>query len=139
HGPLPFLVMKQLSGRSLAEELHLRSGHLSLGHAAAVGAELCEAVEALHQAGVVLSNLQPRQVHLESTGEVVLIDLGSARETSSELTRSGEVLAEAGYRAPEVLAGGEADVRSDVYSLGCVVYELVAGRPPFDGALFEVL
>src|SRR5262249_17318265 len=66
HGAVPFLVMKPLNGRSLAEALHVNGGRLPMGQAAGVGVELCDAIEALHQAGVVLSNLQPRQVRLES-------------------------------------------------------------------------
>ncbi|MBK7865413.1 MAG: protein kinase [Archangiaceae bacterium] len=136
---LPFLVMKQLKGRSLAEVLHARGGGLSAQQAAAVGAELCEGVQALHEAGVMLSNLQPRQVQLTDAGEVVLIDLGSARQRGDDLTVTAEVLAEAGYRAPEVLAGEEPDARSDVYSLGCMLYEMLTGRPPFEGQLWDVL
>ncbi|MBL8957968.1 MAG: serine/threonine protein kinase, partial [Myxococcaceae bacterium] len=124
HQGLPFLVMKQLKGRSLAELLHARGGRLELAQAAAVGAELCDAAEALEANGAALGNLQPRQVHVGENGEVVLIDLGDSVPG---------VLAEAGYRAPEVLSGQPPGPRSALYSLGALLYELLSGRPPFEG------
>ena len=130
-GDQPFVVMELVSGGSLR-------GHPPLGftQVIAVGRQLCEALEHAHDKGIVHRDLKPENVLIAEDGhpEVKLADLGLAiTGTDSRLTQSGMLLGTAAYMAPEQAMGVPVDGRADLYALGALLYEMVAGRPPFPG------
>lgn len=138
-GSEAFIVMELLVGRSLREELAVR-GRLPVGEALPLMRELCEAVTAVHEAGIIHRDLKPENVFLitnEGGGRAKLLDFGIARiaeavgATVTSLTPTGAFVGTPVYAPPEQWDGERLDERSDIYSLGCVFYEMVAGRPPF--------
>jgi eukaryotic-like serine/threonine-protein kinase len=134
----PALVMELLEGQSLAARL--REGALSVASARQLGADLAEALAYVHQAGVVHRDVKPANVFLLE-GEPdswKLLDLGLATVTDggalgtmSRITRTGQTVGTLLYMAPEQLAGGEVDGRTDVWSLGVMLHECFVGRVPF--------
>ena len=134
----PFLVLEYLSGGSLAERLAVGrlTGEATVGVVASVAAGL----DALHRAGVVHRDVKPSNILFREGGSAALTDFGLAKGTAlTVLTRHGQVLGTLDYLAPELLRGGEATPASDLYALGCVAFECLAGRPPFgDRSLFGV-
>ncbi|MCA9708568.1 MAG: protein kinase, partial [Myxococcales bacterium] len=136
-----YLVMELLEGRTLAEEVR-GSGPMAWPRARAVLEQLAEALACAHARGVVHRDLKPSNVMLvERPGQperCVLIDFGMARATLVQdgvtpLTATGQVLGSPAYMSPEQFRGEPVDARSDVYSLGCLAFFLLAGRRPFDG------
>jgi len=154
-----FLVMEYLEGETLADRL--RKGPMPLKQALEIGIQITEALEAAHRAGILHRDLKPGNVML-TAGGAKLLDFGLAKaspaisgaaaavvsggtpstptmtiaELSSPakaLTQQGTVVGTFQYMAPEVLQGAEADARSDLFSLGCVLYEMVTGRRAFEG------
>ena len=130
-GSRPFLVTRLLEGKTLAELMHQRGGKLSVAEAARVLVPVCEALSCLHQANVVHRDLKPSNVFVGNDQRVTLMDLGSAHEAGSELTRAGEGLSSVAYLSPE-LRHGEPGLtgKSDVYALGCLLLEVLTGKPP---------
>jgi eukaryotic-like serine/threonine-protein kinase len=132
--PPYFLVMPFLAGRTLAEQLR-RQISLELPLAFWFARQVAEALEALHQAGWMHCDVKPSNIFISPAGHVTLIDLGFARhsqESSSATDRP--VLGTINYIAPELLysaLGG--DFKSDIYSLGVTLFEMLTGRLPFDG------
>ncbi len=136
-----YLVMELLEGRSLGDELRQR-GALDVDTALDVLGQACAGVQAAHEAGVVHRDLKPDNIFLvagNGRATVKVLDFGIAKaaaepETDTErLTMAGAVLGTPAYMSPEQCMGEELDARSDVYSLGCVLYEMLTGRPPFLG------
>lgn len=137
-----YLVMERLVGRTLAEEVEW-SGPLPWSRARPVLIQLAEALACAHERGVVHRDLKPSNVMLvgnreDGSDRCILIDFGMARglvraDESTELTRTGVVLGSPAYMSPEQFRGEEADPRSDVYSLGCAAYFVLAGQRPFAG------
>jgi len=153
-----FLVMEYLQGESLAERL--KKGPLPLKQALEVGIQVTEALATAHRAGILHRDLKPGNVMLTATG-AKLLDFGLAKSAptlsgasaavsgmtpstptmtiadltspSKGLTQRGTVVGTFQYMAPEVLQGAEADARSDIFSLGCVLYELVTAQRAFEG------
>lgn len=144
----PFLVMELLVGRTL-QQLLRDEGPLPWDRAARILRQIAAGLDAAHRIGVVHRDLKPANVMLvdESTDDVrcKVLDFGLARwqqldEVCSRLTRSGAVFGTPSYMSPEQINRGEVDARSDIYALGCLAYELVSGRPPFEGtSIGEVL
>ena len=145
HEGLHYLVMELLEGETLAHRL--TRGPLPPQDALAIAVEIAEALAAAHRRGIVHRDLKPSNVMLTRSG-VKLLDFGLAKlhaashgiadlheqPTAAEpLTGRGELLGTLNYMAPEQLNGGEADERSDIFALGCVLYEMIAGRRPFAG------
>jgi eukaryotic-like serine/threonine-protein kinase len=125
-----FIVMELVAGRTLRQVLDGR-GTLPLGEAVAIAAAVCEALEVAHAAGLVHRDIKPANIVL-SGGEVKVLDFGIARaEGSAGGTRTLGVLGTAAYLSPEQASGGQAGPRSDLYSLGCVLFEMLTGEPPF--------
>jgi eukaryotic-like serine/threonine-protein kinase len=125
-----FIAMAHLEGRTL--RARLGAGPVPLGEALAIARQLAEGLAAAHARGIMHRDVKPANVMLLGDGRAVLMDFGLARVgAGTRLTRTGTTLGTAAYMAPEQALGREADARSDVWALGAVLYELVAGRVPF--------
>jgi hypothetical protein len=134
-GPPTFLVMEYVKGESLAERLAAH-GKLPVEVALELARELASGLVAVHAAGVVHRDLKPHNVMLtrDARGNEIpkLIDFGLAKLVGAgSLTRAGQLIGTPSYMAPEQIAARPIDVRSDVYALGCVLYQMLTGEPPF--------
>ena len=128
-----FIVMEYVAGRSAASILHERH-QLEPAWAVDVAMRVADALGAAHAAGIVHRDIKPGNVMIADDGSVKVLDFGIARAIDgTALTHSAAVLGTAAYMAPEQVLGHAADERSDIYSLGCVLYAMLAGRPPFAG------
>ncbi len=132
---VPYIVMEFVDGRTLRDVL-LTEGRLLPQRALEVTAEVCAALDAAHAAGIVHRDIKPANVMLTRSGQVKVMDFGIARaasDASSVLTQTAAVIGTAAYLSPEQARGEHVDARSDLYSTGCLLYELVTGAPPFTG------
>jgi serine/threonine-protein kinase len=130
----PYIVMEYVQGRTLREVLN-QDGRLLPGRALQVTAEICHALEQAHAAGIVHRDIKPANVMLTEAGQVKVMDFGIARALtgSSTMTQTATVIGTAYYLSPEQARGEHVDARSDIYSTGCLLYELLTGAPPFTG------
>lgn len=134
-GRTRFIVMECVAGRNLAQIVRDQGG-VDPARAVTVATEIARALAAAHEAGIIHRDIKPANVILQDGGVAKVLDFGIARAAAStSLTQTAVVLGSAPYMAPEVARGERADERSDIYSLGCVLYELLTGRPPFTGEL----
>ena len=137
-----YIVMEYLEGETLADRM--KKGPLPVDQILRYGREVAMALEAAHRRGIVHRDLKPGNVMLTTTG-AKLLDFGlatlqrrasfagDAKEKNGRLTATGMVMGTLHYMAPEQIEGREVDARTDVFALGCVLYESMAGRPPFTG------
>jgi eukaryotic-like serine/threonine-protein kinase len=136
HDGQPFIVMELVQGRSLAEELRER-GRLDIEEAVGIALGVLDGLAVAHAAGIVHRDVKPGNVLLPDGGGVKLTDFGIAKaveDATGGLTATGTVLGTPNYLAPELISGAAtAGPSSDVYGVGCVLYELLTGRPPFAG------
>ncbi|GAA1752710.1 serine/threonine-protein kinase [Streptomonospora arabica] len=136
-----YLVMQLVEGQNLGDFLAQR-GPLPVEGAAAVGAQLASVLAAAHAGFLVHRDIKPPNVMVGPDGTVKLLDFGIAillDPSISRLTRSHEALGSAPYIAPELCIGGDATARTDLYALGCLLFEVLTGRPPFTGARTEAV
>jgi len=131
-GDVPFLVMECLPGTTLADEI--RAGRLTISRTTTIAADILDALGTAHARGVLHRDLKPANVLIAADGTAKLTDFGIATsDTLLELTAAGMVIGTPAYLAPERLSGARATVRSDLYAVGIMVYEALAGRRPFHG------
>src|SRR5277367_1287922 len=155
-GGVDFLVMEYLEGQTLADRL--AKGALPLDQVLKIGTEIAEALEKAHRQGIVHRDLKPGNIMLTKSGAKLMdfglakpelavatgakglltpstptMNLASLTSAASPLTQKGSIVGTFQYLAPEVLQGTEADARSDLFSFGCVLYEMVTGRRAFEG------
>jgi serine/threonine-protein kinase len=136
----PFIVMQLVEGRSLRERL--QQGLPPLEDALRIGSEVADALEHAHRHGIVHRDLKSSNIVVDDTGKAIVLDFGLAKRIpqvttdpsrDSTLTATGALAGTLSHMAPEVLVGGQADARSDVWALGVLLYELVTGELPFTG------
>ncbi len=129
---LVYLVQPYYEGGSLAALL--RSGRLDAEATSRLAAQVGRGLDALHERGVLHRDVKPSNVLLDRTGAAALADFGLARGAeSTRLTADGQILGTPHYLAPELIEGSELRPPSDIYALGCIVYECLVGEPPFAG------
>jgi serine/threonine-protein kinase len=128
-----YIVMEYCGGGSLAEHL-AGEGPLRPERAAVVGSSVCEALAYAHRSGVIHRDIKPANVLVAEGGGLKVADFGIAKAafTDGDVTTTGSILGTVTYLSPEQLRGEEPDQRSDIYSLGVTLYELLAGRAPFE-------
>lgn len=132
-GVCHYIVMEKVSGRNLAQLLR-DDGPLEPERAAAIGAQIADALGHAHAAGVVHRDVKPANAIVDERDRVKVTDFGIARAMGeSTLTATGTIMGTAAYLSPEQAQGTPVDARSDVYALGIVLYELLTGEAPFTG------
>ena len=134
----PFIVMEYVAGVSL-EALLKENPRLPLTQALEIVEQVASALEEAHAHGIVHRDVKPANVFLDERGRVKVGDFGIARLDGSDLTEAGVTLGTPGYAAPEIVRGGVADARSDVFALGALAYRLLTGEKPFQGATREAI
>src|SRR3954447_7709270 len=136
YGGTYFIAMEYVEGRTLADILRVNT-RVSPVQAAEIGSEVSAALAFAHRNGVVHRDIKPANILIGANGQVKVADFGIARAMNStadsNLTQVGLVMGTATYFSPEQAQGAQPDPRSDLYSLGIVLYEMVAGKPPFTG------
>jgi len=134
----PYIALEHLRGRTLAD---LAGGgrHLPWRDAARMAAGIARALHHAHAQGIVHRDVKPANIMLLDTGEAKVLDFGVAKAPASQLTGTGQLFGTPAYMSPEQVGGGALDGRSDVFSLGCVLYLALTGRRPFDGDSVPVI
>lgn len=134
-GPLPYIVMEYVDGDTLRDIVRA-NGPMEPRHAMEVISDVCAALDFSHRNGIVHRDVKPANVMINRAGAVKVMDFGIARaisDASSPMTQTAAVIGTAQYLSPEQARGEQVDARSDVYSLGCVLFEVLTGEPPFKG------
>ena len=133
--PAPYIVMELVSGKTLREII--RAGErLPLDRALEIGEGILAALDYSHERGIVHRDIKPANVMITDKGDVKVMDFGIARaldDLAATLTNTWNVVGTAQYLSPEQAVGEVADARSDIYSAGCLLYEVMTGQPPFSG------
>lgn len=131
HEGTPFIVMEYLAGGTLRDEIERNNvGYQRTAH---IGVQVCEALAYAHGSGIVHRDIKPANILFSENGHVKVADFGIAKAVShdAQLTQTGAILGTVRYLSPEQVEGSEPDGRSDLYSLGIVLYECATGRAPF--------
>jgi len=134
-GPLPYIVMEYVDGVTLRDIVHTE-GPLPPRRAIEIIADACQALNFSHKNGIIHRDVKPANIMISTTNAVKVMDFGIARaiaDSGNSVTQTAAVIGTAQYLSPEQARGDPVDQRSDVYSLGCVLYEILTGEPPFTG------
>ncbi len=148
HAGRPFIVMERLEGRTLKHRIG--DSGLAIDDVLELGAQIADALEAAHAAGLVHRDVKPANVFVTERGEAKLLDFGLVKETATDrgdesdddatweqLTQVGAMMGTVAYMSPEQAQGRPVDGRTDLYSLGTTLYEMTTGKLPFSGSLAE--
>lgn len=133
--PAPYIVMELVSGHTLRELIHKGEG-VPLRRALEIGEGILTALEYSHERGIVHRDIKPANIMITNQGDVKVMDFGIARvlaDLGATLTNTWNIVGTAQYLSPEQALGEIADIRSDIYSTGCLLYELLTGKPPYTG------
>ena len=133
--PAPYIVMELISGHTLRELIH-KGERVPLKRALEIGEGILAALEYSHHGGIVHRDIKPANIMITDNGDVKVMDFGIARalaDLGATLTSTWNVVGTAQYLSPEQALGEVADLRSDIYSTGCLLYEVLTGKPPFTG------
>ena len=132
HGGMPYLVQELVSGGSLSERLEAE-GRLELRVTVRICLEVAAGLDAMHREGMVHRDVKPANVLFDEGGRARIADFGLVKEhKASVLTKPGQTVGSVEYMAPEQIRGLEVGAATDTYALGCVVFECLAGAPPFE-------
>ncbi len=132
---LPFLAMQFLEGRDLEQRMRSPEG-MTLARKVEIALAMAEGLAHAHASGVIHRDIKPANVFITDDGQVKILDFGLARLITSELTRSNVMVGTVNYMAPEQLRGEKTDHRSDIFSIGVVLYEMFGGKKPFQADSF---
>ena len=135
HTTLPYIVMEYVDGHTLRQRL-IAHQQLDPGEAIRITEGILDALAYSHRMGIVHRDIKPANVMITEQGHVKVMDFGIARaiaDTAATMTQTQSVVGTAQYLSPEQAQGQSVDARSDLYSTGCLLFELLAGRPPFQG------
>jgi len=132
-GGMHFITMEYVPGQDL-RGLIRQTGQLTTGKAIAIAKEICEGLDEAHRQGVVHRDLKPSNIIIDRQGNARILDFGIARSIADKgITGAGVMIGTPEYMSPEQVEGKETDQRSDIYSLGIILYEMVTGQVPFEG------
>ena len=135
HEGNPFLAMEYVEARNLGQVL-AESGRFAPAEAVAIIGQVLDALACAHAVGIVHRDVKPANILLLANGRVKMTDFGIARFDGAELTLDGAVIGTPSYMSPEQCRGEQVDARSDLFSTGVVLYELLSGERPFPGRNF---
>lgn len=133
NGDADYIVMELVDGITLKQYIERRGGYLNWKESLHFAMQIAKALEHAHNQGIVHRDIKPHNVMILKNGSAKVTDFGIARIMSSQSTLTKEALGSVHYISPEQAKGGRVDNRSDLYSLGVVMYEMLTGRPPYDG------
>ncbi|WP_241383525.1 Stk1 family PASTA domain-containing Ser/Thr kinase [Rhodococcus sp. CH91] len=134
-GPLPYIVMEYVEGDTLRDIVRA-DGPMNPKRAMEIIADVCAALDFSHRNMIVHRDVKPANIMINKAGAVKVMDFGIARaisDAASPMTQTAAVIGTAQYLSPEQARGEQVDARSDVYSVGCVLFEILTGEPPFKG------
>lgn len=140
-GGLKFITMEYVEGRDLGSVVEAE-GKLPIAESVAIVMQICSGLACAHAEGVVHRDLKPSNIMVEPNGRVVVMDFGLARaDNIGQMTQTGAVMGTYQYMSPEQAKGSKADARSDIFTVGIILYELLTGKTPYsaDGALASLL
>ena len=132
-GETYYITMEYVQGENLKNMIKM-SGQLDVGTAVHIAREVCDGLAEAHRLGILHRDIKPANIMVDREGHARIMDFGIARSTKTDgITRTGVMTGTPEFMSPEQIEGKDIDQRSDLYSLGVILYEMVTGRPPFEG------